>query len=156
MFQSNLIHLTGHLALPDLLPEEPILNDLFQINDLIVPATHPDIVELNRRLDHLSLETNTQRLRIAVERAKRQRLQATIRQVKQDLSIPCPDIAILKNELEHMREHQNAINYQLDGETARTNTLLFRSLSRICQILIALVPCVTLPSETNPEVSILL
>jgi len=111
MFQSNLIHLTGDPTLPDLLPKEPMLNDLFQIDDLITPVTHPDIVELNRRLDHLSLETNTQGLRIAVERAKRQRLQATIRQVKQDLSLPCPDITMLKNELEHLREHQNAINY---------------------------------------------
>ena len=98
MFQNNLISLTGDPNLPDLLHEEPMLNDLFQIDDLIAPVTHPDIVEINRRLDHLSLETNTQGLRIAVERAKRQRLQATIRQVRQDLSLPCPDITILKNE----------------------------------------------------------
>ena len=117
MFQNNLINLTGDPTVPDLLPEDPILNDLFQIDDLPTLVTHPDIAELNRKLDHLFLETNTQGLRIAVERAKRQRLQATIRQVKQDLSLPCPDITMLKNELDHLREHQNAINYQLDGET---------------------------------------
>jgi len=100
MFQNNLINLTGDPTLPDLLPEDPMLNDLFQIDDLPTPVIHPDITELSRRLDHLSLETNTQGLRIAVERAKRQRLQATIRQVKQDLSLPCPDITILKKRIE--------------------------------------------------------
>ena len=152
MFQNNLISLT----IPDLLHEEPLPSDLFWIDDLLTPITHPDVVELNRRLDHLSLETNTQGLRISVERAKRQRLQATIRQVRQDLSTPCPDIAIIRNEMEHMREYQNAINYQLDGETARTSTLMFRSLSRICKILTVLVPCVILPPEDSPEVGILL
>jgi len=156
MFQNNLIPLTGDPTLPDLLPEDPMLNDLFRIDDLPTPIIHPDIAEINRKLEHLTLETNTQGLRIAVERAKRQRLQATIRQVKQDLSLPCPDLMMIKSELDHLREHQNAINYQLDGETARTNTLSFRSLSRICQILVALIPCLTLPSESSSEVKIFL
>ena len=153
MYQSNLISLTEDPTLPDLVPEDPILNDLFRIDDLSIPMMHPDIVEVNRRLEHLTLETNTQGLRLAVERAKRQRLQASVRQVKHDLVIPSPDLLAIRNEL---NEHQNAINYQLDGENAWTNTLTFRSISRICQILAALIPCATLSSESSPEVEILL
>jgi len=156
MNQNNLINLTGDPTLPDLLPEEPMFSELFQIDDLTIPVPHPDIVELNRKFDHLSIEANTQGLRIAVERAKRQRLQVTVRQIRQDLSLSCPNITTLKNKLDQLRDHQNAINYQLDGENARTNTLSFRSLSRICQILVALIPCITLPTETSPEVRILL
>jgi len=138
MFQNNLMPLSGDPTLPDLLPEDPMINDLFLIDDLPTPLIHPDIAEINLKLEHLTLETNTQGLRIAVERAKRQRLQTTIRQVKQDLSRPCPDLMMIKSELDHLRAHQNAINYQLDGDNARTNTLSFRSLSHICQILVAL------------------
>ena len=47
-------------TLPDLLPEESLFNDLI---------THPDIATLNRRLDQISLNTNTQSLRIDVEKA---------------------------------------------------------------------------------------
>ena len=156
MNQDNLIDLTGDPTLPDLLPEEPIYSELFQIDDLLMPVPHPDIVELNRKLDLLTIETNTQGLHIEVEKAKRRRLQATVRQLRQDLSLPCPDIPMLKNEIVQLRDYQNAINYQLDSENARSNTLSFRSLSRICQILIALVPSSTLPSEISPEVEILL
>ena len=140
MFQSNLISLTEDPTLPDLLPEDPILNDLFRIDDFPTPIIHPDLAEINRKLEQLTLETNTQGLRLAVERAKRQRLQASVRQVKHDLALPCPDLMAIRNELNQFREHQNTINYQLDGENARTNTLSFRSLSRICQILATLIP----------------
>jgi len=136
MHQSNLLNLTGDPALPEgPLPDYPT-----------VTMAHPDIIALNRRLDLLSLETNTQGLRIAVERAKRQKLHATIRQVRQDMSLSCPDIVTIRHDLETMREHQNAVNYQLDGETTRINTLTFRCLSRMHQIMALLIPCVTMPS----------
>jgi len=156
MYQNNLLNLTGDPTLPDLLHEGPLPDDLFQLNDLTATIVHPDLDALNRRLDHLSLETNTQGLRIAVERAKCQKLQASVRQVRQDMSIPCPDIVMIKHNLEAMRENQNAINYQLDGEIARTSTLTFRCLSRIHQIMAALVPCVTMPSEDNYELRLML
>jgi len=156
MYQNNLVNLTEDPTLPDLLPEGPLPDDLFRFDDLTANIIHPDIAVLNQRLDHLSLETNTQGLRIAVERAKRQKLQATMRQVRQDLSIPHPDIVMLRNNMEAMQGHQNAINYQLDGETARTSTLTFRCVSRIYEILVALVSCVTLPSENKYEVNIML
>ena len=82
-----------------------MLNDLFRIDDLPTPVMHPDIIEINRKLEHLTLETNTQGLRIAVERVKRQRLQASVRQVKQDLALPCPDLMVIRNELNQLREN---------------------------------------------------
>ena len=105
MYQDNLLNLTGDPILPDLLPEGPLPDDLFQLSDLTSTIIHPDLVALNKRLDHLFLETNTQGLRIAMERAKRQKFKATIRQVRHDMSIPCPDIAMLKYYLVAMREH---------------------------------------------------
>ena len=151
MYRSNLLNLTGDPALPDLLPEEPLLDDLFHLNDPTVAITHPDIVALNQRLDHLSLETNTQGLRIGVERAKRQKLRTTIRQVRQDMLLICPDIMSVRNDIETMRGSQNAVNYQLDGEITRLNTLTFRCLSRMDQIIALLLPYVTMPSDSSYE-----
>jgi len=153
---NNLINLTDDPVLPDLLPEEPTYDDLFQLDDLLMPVPHPDMIELNRKIDLLTIEVNTQGLRLEVEKAKRQRLQATVRRLRKDMSLPCPDIMVLKKEIAQLRDYQNTVNYQLDGENARTNTLSFRSLTRVCQILIALVPSSTLPSEISPEVEILL
>jgi len=156
MYQNNLINLTGDPVLPDLLPEEPVYDELFQIDDLMMLTPHPEIIDLNRKFELLTIDANTHGLPIEVDRTKRQRLQATVRQLRQGLSIANADIAMLKNEIVQLRDHQNTINYQLDSENARTNTLSFRSLSRICQILLALVPRSTLLSETSPEIEILL
>ena len=88
-----------------------------------------------------------------MERAKRQKMRATICQVRQDLSLPYSDVESLRHEIETTREHQNAVNYQLDGEATRMNTLTFRCLSRVHQIVALLIPYVTMPSENSYELS---
>ena len=94
-------------------------------------------------------------MRIEIERTKRQRLQTTVRQLRHDLSVAHADIAVLKNEINQLRDQQNAVNFQLSNENARTNTLAFRSLSRIGQIL-ALGPINTQPFDNHNETEILL
>ena len=140
-------------ALPDLLPEGSLFDDIFPSENPSVTVTHPDIVALNSRLDHLSLETNTQALRIKVERAKRQRLSATVRQVKQNMLLSCPDIASLKDDVEVMQGNQNAINYQLEGEITNMNVMTFRCLSRMHQIITFLLSHVMLPPDNNFELT---
>ena len=88
MFQNNLISLNKDTTLPDLLPEDTLLNE-FRIDDFTTPLMHSDIAEINRKLEHLTLESNTQGLRLEIEKAKRQRLQTSVRQVKSDLVLPC-------------------------------------------------------------------
>jgi len=155
MNQNNFINLIGDPVLPDLLPEEPVYDELLPIDDLMMFAPQPEITDLSRKFELLTVDTNTHGLRIEIERSKRQRLQTTVRQLRQDLSIASADIAILKSEITQLRDHQNTINLQLNNENARTNTLSFRSLSRIGQIL-ALVPDSTQLSETSTEMEILL
>ena len=76
MHQDNLLSLFGDPTLPDLVPEDPMFDDLFRVNDSMIPPVHPDVVELGRKLDSLTVETNTQGLRMEIEKVKRQRLQA--------------------------------------------------------------------------------
>ena len=75
---NNLINLTEDPTLPDLLPEEPMFNELLQMEDLTMPVPHPDVVELSRKLDNLTIESNTQSLRLEIEKTKRQRLSARL------------------------------------------------------------------------------
>jgi len=74
MSENYLTYLNGNPTIPDLLPEEPIYDDLFTLNDLTMPLPHPDIAELNRKIESLTIELNTQGLRLEIERSKRQRL----------------------------------------------------------------------------------
>jgi len=156
MYRDNLTLLMEDPTLPDLVPEDPIFDELFRVDDWTIPTIHPDVAELARKLDSLTIESNTQGLRLEIEKAKRQRLQASVRQLRRDLATPCPELVKIRTELSQFKESQNAINYQLDGENARTNALTFRSLSRICEILATLIPTASLPPEFSPEVKILL
>jgi len=151
-----MINLTDDPTLPSLVLEEPIYDDVFQIEDLLAPVPHLDILELKRKLDLMTIDINTQGLRLEVERSKRQRLQATVRQLRRDLIHPRPDIQILRDELTQLREYQNSVNFQLDNDNARTNTLSFRSLSRIGQILTTFIPSNLPPSEISIEIEVLL
>lgn len=141
--------------LPDLLPEEPTYHEMFQINDLLVSPPQPEVTELSRRFELLTVDINTYGLRIEIERSKRQRLQASMRQLKRDLTTANADIITLRDEVAQLRAYQENVNYYLENENARTNTLSFRSLSRIEQIL-SFVPKRTQPSEIDPEIETLL
>ena len=156
MQQNTLLSLNEDPTLPDLIPEDLLFDDLLRVNESMMPLVHPDVVELGRKLDSLTIEVNTQGLRLEIEKVKRQRLQASIRQVKRELVTMSAEINEIRNELKHFKDSQNAINYQLDGENARTNTLAFRSLARICEILTSLMPSISLSPGTGPEVKILL
>ena len=91
-----------------------------------------------------------------VERTKRQRLQATVKQLRRDLILANDDILMLKNEITQLREYQNSVNYQLNNDNARTSTLAFRCLSRISQVLAGLALKGTPMSTSSPESEILL
>ena len=131
---NTLMNLTESPDIPDLIPAELMFGDLLDINNTMIPAIPCDLTELNRKLEHLTVECNTINLRLEIEKAKRQRLQSTVKQLKREALSPCPDVLTVKQELNEFKEQQTATNYMLDGENARTNTLAFRSISRICQL----------------------
>jgi len=148
----NLIH---DPLLPDLIPEGHIYDDLLNINDFPMFAPQPELMDLTRKFEALNIDSNTHGLRIEIERTKRQRLQTTVKRLRHEFSAACADIVFLRDEITQLREQQNAVNFQLSNENARTNTLAFRSLSRIGQIL-ALGPLNIQPVENYSEIEILL
>jgi len=157
MFQNDSTEFLVDPTLPDLLlQEEPIYDEIFQLDNLTAPIPLPDIVELSKKIDSLTIEVNTLGLRLEIEKAKRQHLQTTMRQIRRDKTFLNSDIQMLRSELLQLRDQQTAVNYQLDNQNARTNALSFRSMSRIDQILAALIPNSFLSTETRTELMMLL
>jgi len=156
MFSNNFTLQDEDPALPDLIPEDYLFDDLININNTTTLITPSDVDELKRKLDNLIIECNTLNLRLEIKRTKRQRLQATVRQLKRDAVAPSPSLLEIRNELSEFKRQQDATNYLLGGENARTNTLTFRSISRICQLLTTMLPGTAMLPESVPEVEILL
>jgi len=121
--------------LPDLVPEGPIYDELLDTNDIDMFMPNPDLMDLTRKLEALTIDANTHSLRVEIERTKRQRLRTMMKRLKHDLTAACAEIVIMKEEISQLREQQNAVNFQLNNDNIKTNTLAFRSLSRIAQIL---------------------
>jgi len=141
--------------LPELVPEGPAYDALLNLDDFSMPVSHPELTDLTRKFETLNIDSNTHGLRIEIERTKRQRLQTTVKRLRHELHAACADITQLREEINQFREQQNAVNYQLDNETIRTNTLAFRCLSRIGQIL-TLGPLNAQPADNYNELEILL
>jgi len=154
MFENEFDNFINDPFLPNLLPEEPMPNESLPLDDLITMMPQLQMTDLSCKLDSLAIDANTHGLRIEIERSKRQRLQTTVKQLRRDLSVANDDIALLKHEIAQLRDQQNIVNFQLSNENVRTNTLAFRSLSRISQIL-ALGPH-NIQSFENTELEILL
>ena len=156
MYSSYLTNSAMDPVLPDLLPEGSFLDDLLYTDVPVPTIPNADIATLNHRLDRLSLDTNTQSLRIDKEKAKRQKLSATVRRVRQDLSSPRPEIVTLQQDVDVIRSEQNSVNYYLEAEIPSNSVMTFRSLSRIYQILALMIPQMTLPSNHTPDLNRLL
>jgi len=155
MYESDFVNLINDPFLPNLLPEEPMPSESLPLDDLMTMMPQLEMTDLSCKLDSLTIDANTHGLRIEIERSKRQRLQNTVKHLRRDLSVANDDITILKNEVAQLRDQQNVVNFQLSNESVRTNTLAFRSLSRISQIL-ALGPNNPQSFENNTELEILL
>ena len=60
MYENDMMNLINDPTLPELLlPEEPLYDEIFHIDDLLKPTLHPDIAELSRKIESLTIEVNT-------------------------------------------------------------------------------------------------
>ena len=78
-------------------------------------------------------------------------MRTSLRQLKQEVSSPCPDTIPLRHEISALQNNQNATSYYLEGEIVRMNPLSFRCFSRMHQILVSLLPYTSMPSSAHVE-----
>ena len=136
---TDLNDLSINATLPDMLAGGPFSDELFRIDDLLPMPEHPDIITISRQLESLSIENNTQSLQIKIERMKRRQLR--------------PDTTSLKQELIATQEHQNAINYQFEGDVTSLRAMMFRCLTRMHQMMTRMLSHVALPPDDDYELA---
>ena len=112
---------------------------------------YPDVNNITRQLEGLTIETNTQSLQLKIERMKRRQLRSSLRSMEQVLLQPCPDATSLKRELIVIQEQQNTINYQFDADLTSIKALTFRCITRMHQMMARFLPHIRLPPDDDFE-----
>ena len=114
--------------------ELPILDDSLNLNltDLFPPAE--DTLSLDKHIEQLSIDLNSQYLKIEIEKLKRQKLKATIKRVQQK-SAPIPQVlAQLQNDNAVMREQLSSISNFFASDTARISLITHCCFNRFHQL----------------------
>ena len=89
----------------------PILPETLSLNppDLLSPPN--DIAALTSQIEKLSIDINTQSLRVEIERAKQQRLSSSLKRIKRDLVSPSQESTQLRYELDALKRFVGEMQY---------------------------------------------
>ena len=101
----------------------------------------------------LKIDINTQSLRIEIESAKRQRLNSSLKKVKQDIISPCQECTQLRYELDALKRYMGETHHNHGSRVARVSSVAFRCLSRVHQLLITFTPFIPMTAEAHAEIS---
>lgn len=123
------------MSLPDLMAEGSFIDDLFNYDNMPSMPLQPDLSTVNKQLESLVIDGNTQSLRLKVERMKRRQLRSSLRTVEQAIQRPCIDATSLRQEMIITQDQQNSVNFQLEGDITALRALTFRCLTRMYQVL---------------------
>ena len=151
---SNLNYFDMDLTAPDLLPIDDLITDLTCPKDPELDVLKQEIFNLNAKMERLILESNTQALRVEIERVKRRKLQSSLKQIRGQLLTSCPEIETLRQEISERHWYQEAIHYHFDGELTCLRTIMFRSLARMHETLVYLLPHIMLSPDSGYELSV--
>ena len=144
-----------------MLPNDDILNEFDEMTFLseLVPLEPPnlcpisnEITSLNTQLERLSLDVRTQSFRVAIERAKRQKLGTLIRKVKRDLHSPKYLIDHMQSDITDLHRCMADSQRKYDHKISQIATLAYRSLTRMHQLLITFTPYIPMTVEAHVEV----
>jgi len=142
-----------NIMLPDLTIGDPIIEDVFRIDDFLPTPDHPDIIAISRQLESLTIEGNTQSLQLKIERMKRRQLRSSLRSIEQAVQRPCMDAASLRQELITSQESQNTVNFQFEGDMIAMRALTFRCLTRMYQMMTRFMPHLMLTPDDDFELT---
>ena len=141
------------MMLPDLMISDPVIDEVFKLDEFLPVPDHPDLIALSRQLDNLTIEGNTQSLQLKIERMKRRQLRSSLRSLEQTVQRPCVEAQSLKQELIAIQENQNAINYQFEGDMTAIRALTFRCLTRMYQMMNRFLSHIVLTPDDDFELS---
>jgi len=64
---------------------DELLNESHPISPVPISPSNDDIMNLSKRLDHLTIDMNTQNLTIELEKMKQRRLRRSFKQLKSEI-----------------------------------------------------------------------
>ena len=119
----------------------------FLTADLFPPTN--DIITISKQLEQLTIDVNTQNLKIEVERLKRQKLGRFVRQLKHESFSSRQLITQLQEENNTLKEQIATLNNTMSSEIARVTVLTHCCLGRLHHILISIVLIFECPLKTT-------
>jgi len=105
-----------------------------------VPYPNNDLIFINQRLEQLSVEVNTQNIKLELETIKRQRLRRSLKQAKIEIATLSQLLAQQSQEQAILREQLATLSDTLFSELACLTQRTHCCIGRIHHLLIAAVP----------------
>jgi len=132
---------------------DELLSEFHPIFPVPISPSNDDIMNLSKRLDHLTIDINTQNLTIELEKMKRRKLRQSVRQLKSEILSLKQTTTQLRADNDLLREQVSTLSSTLFSEIACLTTRVHCCLGRIHQTLIAVVPYVNMPEGEHREVA---
>jgi len=133
--------------------EYPVLPDLIPLESIDLVPPYLDITTLNDGITSLSIELNTQSLRIEIEKTKRQKLNMMIKRNRHERMPSDSLITGLRNDINILTEQLGTMRNTYESEMARIGFTTYRCFARLHKILIATIPGISMPEAENQDVS---
>ena len=147
-------NLYDDLDFPDLFNTVPAFPIITQAEEELIRVLPSELKAINARIERLERALSTQSLRLEIERAKRQKLRLAVKPSRYETPAFHPDA--LRQSIETNFVHQNAVNYQMQGDIDKLNTLTFRCFSRMQQLLTFVLSSIPITSSDHPDTTSLL
>ena len=124
-----------------------LLNDSVSLFPEPLSLPSEDLIQLSQRLKQLTIDVNTQNIKVELETLKRQRLRLSIRQIKAEVSILNETIIQQQTENTMLREQLATLNTTIFSELACLTQRIHCCLWHIHHLLIAAIPRINMTEE---------
>ena len=118
--------------------------------EALIPSTD-DVMFLSKRVDQLTIDVNTQNLKIELEKLKRCKLGNSLKQLRTEVISLWQVIVQQQAENNILKEQVATLSNTLFSELACLTSRTHCCLSRLHQILIAIVPYIVMPEGEHNE-----
>ena len=119
---------------------------------VIIPSIH-DVNVINTQLNQLSVGMSTQGLRSKLEKAKRQRLNTTVRNIEREVTLLTKTVAQTQSNITMLRQQIENLTQVSNGDFARLATVTYRCLLKMHNILIPILPYIVMPPHNHEDLA---
>ena len=131
----------------------PDMTDTMYVETLDLFPTYHGIRKISDQIDKLTIDLNTQHPQVEIERVKRQKMRLIMRQLRNKKTPADPIVDQLRQKVVLLTRKVESITEAYNGEIARVSTATYLCFSILHQILITIVPYLSMPPSNHVETS---